>query len=348
MEAFLVSVLPMALKAAIQLGVLDILQAAETSKDGDDNRLSAMEIAARVQGRTTSLEESASSLNRILRVLANHGLLSASSAEELMTSFVAYSYGLSLSSRFFANRDLLASLSHFVLLTLEPANQYAYSKLEEAVLHGDSPFAIAHGTTFYSFTQQNHAYNQVFQNAMSGHSQLFMTKLLDTYEGLQTIRSLVDVGGGYGDCLRAITSRYPHLKGINLELPHIVANAPAYPGVEHVVGDMFLEIPNADAILIKWVLHNYKDDDCLKVLKNCHKSLPLHGKIIIIESLLPNTTENIPSDRISLYVDLVMLAILGGKSRTQEEFENLSIRAGFTKVELVHTIYGMSILEISK
>ncbi|KAH7445171.1 hypothetical protein KP509_02G110300 [Ceratopteris richardii] len=215
MEAFLVSVLPMALKAAIQLGVLDILQAAETGKDGDDNRLSAMEIAAQVQGRTTSLEETASSLNRILRVLSNHGLLSASSASSTGTR-----YGLTLSSRFFANRDLLASLPHFVLFLQDPATLYAYSKLEEAVLHGDSTFAMAHGTTFYSLIKQNHVYNQAFQNAMSSHSQLFMTKLLDTYEGLQTIRSLVD-----GNHIR-----YPHLKGINLELPHVVANAPAYPG----------------------------------------------------------------------------------------------------------------------
>ncbi|KAH7445173.1 hypothetical protein KP509_02G110500 [Ceratopteris richardii] len=328
MEAFLVSLLPMALKAAIQLGVLDILQAAETGKDGDDNRLSAMEIAAQVQGRTTSLEQTASSLNRILRVLAEHGLLSASS-----TSSTGTRYSLSLSLSLNCSRRFQNELFWHTAMNLN-----AYSKLEEAVLHGNSPFAMAHGTTFYPFTQQNHAYNQVFQKAMSGHSQLFMTKLLDTYAGLQTIRSLVDVGGGYGDCLRAITSRYPHLKGINLELPHIVANAPAYPA-----GHIY------EFIKMQWVLHNLKDDDCLKVLKNCHKSLPTHGKIIIIETLLPNTTENIPSNnRISLYMDVVMLAVLGGKSRTQEEFENLSIRAGFTKVELVHIIYGMSVLEISK
>ncbi|KDO38909.1 hypothetical protein CISIN_1g034578mg [Citrus sinensis] len=70
-------------------------------------------------------------------------------------------------------------------------------------------------------------------------------------DGFNNIRSMVDVGGGTGTVLAEIVKSYPHIKGINFDLQHVIATAPTHEGVSHVGGDMFDAIPNADAVFMK-------------------------------------------------------------------------------------------------
>ncbi|KAH7424722.1 hypothetical protein KP509_11G021400 [Ceratopteris richardii] len=225
MEASFASLLPLVLKVAIQLGLVNILETAEREQDGGDSSLTAMEIAAQVQGRTASVEQTASLLNRILRILANHGLLNATSSRS-----GGIRYGLNQSSRVLVQPDSLDCISRFLLLLEDPDALRSYSNAHDALLHGGIPFVMAHGMPLYTFMQQNQMFKQLFHGTMSAHSRLIMGKVLDTYEGLQTVHSLVDVGGGNGDCLSMITSRYTHIRGINLDLAYIIADAPSYTG----------------------------------------------------------------------------------------------------------------------
>ena len=76
--------------------------------------------------------------------------------------------------------------------------------------------------------------------------------MISGYEdGFDCIGSLVDVGGGIGTLVTEIVKAYSHIKGINFDLPHVVATAPKYDGVTHMGGDMFKAIPNADAVFMK-------------------------------------------------------------------------------------------------
>ncbi|KAJ8633496.1 hypothetical protein MRB53_026832 [Persea americana] len=86
---------------------------------------------------------------------------------------------------------------------------------------------------------------------MSNHSAVVMKKILETYKGSQGLKVVVDVGGGIAATLNLIISEYPHIKGINYDLPHVIEDAPPYPGMEHVGGDMFASIPSGDAIFMK-------------------------------------------------------------------------------------------------
>ena len=70
-------------------------------------------------------------------------------------------------------------------------------------------------------------------------------------DAFEKIQSLVNVGGGIGGPLSGIVSAYPHMKGINFDLSHVVATAPEYDGITHIRGDMFSSIPAADAIYMK-------------------------------------------------------------------------------------------------
>lgn len=74
-------------------------------------------------------------------------------------------------------------------------------------------------------------FNQVFNTAMINHSTIITKKVLECYKGFEEVKRLVDVGGGLGITINLITSKYPHIKGINFDLPHVIEDAPSYPGM---------------------------------------------------------------------------------------------------------------------
>ncbi|MED6175788.1 Caffeic acid 3-O-methyltransferase 1 [Stylosanthes scabra] len=103
----------------------------------------------------------------------------------------------------------------------------------------------------FEYTKIDPRFNEAFNKAMHNSSTILMKRIFDVYKGFDHINKLVDVGGGVGAIIKSITSKYPHIHGINFDLPHVIQLAPAYPGVEHFGGDMFECVPNGDAILMK-------------------------------------------------------------------------------------------------
>ncbi|MFQ6659027.1 hypothetical protein Gotur_028071 [Gossypium turneri] len=163
---------------------------------------------------------------------------------------------------------------------------------------------------------------------MINHTGLVLKEILHSYKGLQQLSSLVDVGGGLGITLNLITSKYPSIKGINFDLPHVIQHAPAYPG-----GDMFESVPKGDAIFMKWILHDWSDDHCLKLLKNCYNAIPKDGKVIVVEAVVPVEPEANAYLRSITQLDVLMMAQNpGGKERTKSEFEALATKAGFSGI----------------
>ncbi|KAJ6687409.1 O-METHYLTRANSFERASE [Salix koriyanagi] len=109
--------------------------------------------------------------------------------------------------------------------------------------------------TAFEYHGKDPRINKVFNKGMSDHSTITMKSILETYRGFEGLASLVDVGGGTGAVISAIVSKYPSIKGINFDLPHVIADAPSFPGVENVGGDMFVSVPKADAVFMKGVIH---------------------------------------------------------------------------------------------
>ncbi|MBA0855940.1 hypothetical protein Goshw_021506 [Gossypium schwendimanii] len=110
---------------------------------------------------------------------------------------------------------------------------------------------------------------------MACRSKFVTSAILSGYkQGFNSIGSLVDVGDGTGGLITEIVKVYPHIKGVNFDLPHVISTAPAYNGVSHIDGEMFHAISNIDAIIMKWILHDWDDEDCIKILKNCKKAIP--------------------------------------------------------------------------
>lgn len=104
-------------------------------------------------------------------------------------------------------------------------------KLKDAVIEGGVPFEMAYGMKAFEYTGKDPRFNEILNSAMINHTAFVMNEILQGYEGFKQFNQIVDVGGGLGASLSLITSKYPNIKGINFDLPHVIQHAPSYPGM---------------------------------------------------------------------------------------------------------------------
>jgi caffeic acid 3-O-methyltransferase len=91
-------------------------------------------------------------------------------------------------------------------------------------------FTKVHGTSFFEYFKKDPQLNDIFNKSMTDTSAINMKKNLEIYRGFEGISTLVDVGGGNGQSLKAIISKYPSIKAINFDLPQVIENTPPFPG----------------------------------------------------------------------------------------------------------------------
>ncbi|GAY66349.1 hypothetical protein CUMW_248040 [Citrus unshiu] len=169
------------------------------------------------------------------------------------------------------------------------------------------------------FASQNPQFNNLFNEAIECTANIVMKATVSHYkEGFDSIRSLVDVGGGTSGALAEIVKSYPHIKVINFDLPHVVATTPMCEGVIHVGGDMFDPIRNANAVFMKWILHDWNDEACVKILKSYRKAISdKNEKFVFVVIFVQEDDNNIFGD-MGLVFDLLMFThTTGGKEKTE-------------------------------
>ncbi|KAG1360878.1 caffeic acid 3-O-methyltransferase [Cocos nucifera] len=334
------SILPMTLKAAIELDVLDII-----AKAGPEGKLSPAEVVAQLP---TENPMAATMLDRMLRLLASYNILTCA-VEVDADGKPLRRYGPAPVCKWLTKNEDGVSMAALALMNQDKVLMESWYYLKDAVLDGGIPFNKAYGMTAFEYHGTDPRFNKVFNEGMKGHSIIITKNLLQFYKGFEDVKVLVDVGGGIGATLHMITSKYPHIKGINFDLPHVISEAPPFPGVEHVGGDMFASVPTGDAILMKWIMHDWSDEHCLKILENCYKALPNNGKVILVECILPVAPEPVPSAQGVFHVDMIMLAHNpGGKERTEKEYQALAKGAGFTGFKAQYCFSTAWVLEFTK
>ncbi|GAB2227033.1 hypothetical protein Drorol1_Dr00008832 [Drosera rotundifolia] len=332
---------PMCLNAVVRLNVADAVWSG-----GANSPVSAAEIVERIGARGGGAD--AGNLERILRMLAAYNVFQ----EHLESSERRYS--LTEIGRTLVTDSEGLSYGAYVLQHYQDELMKAWPLVHIAVLDPETePFVKANGEPAYCYYGKDEAMNELMQKAMAGVSVPFMRAVLGSgYDGFGGgVERLVDVGGSAGDCLKMILQKYPNIKeGINFDLPEVVVKAPTIPGVTHVGGDMFESIPSGDAIFMKWILTTWTDDECLEILKNCHKALPAGGKLIACEPALPEHSDDSHRTRALLSGDIFVMTIYRtkGKHRTEEEYRQLGVSAGFPHCKSVHIDYFYTILEFIK
>ncbi|WMV20990.1 hypothetical protein MTR67_014375 [Solanum verrucosum] len=116
-----------------------------------------------------------------------------------------------------------------------------------------------------------------------------------------------------------------------------------------VGGDMFNSIPCANAILLKWVLHDWSDEDCIKMLKKCKEAIPSKengGKVILIEIVMDQNKDDDKSYETQLLIDMLMMVILSGKERSQQEWAKLFYDAGYSDYKIIPILGLRCVIEV--
>ncbi|WMV52739.1 hypothetical protein MTR67_046124 [Solanum verrucosum] len=211
-----------------------------------------------------------------------------------------------------------------------------------------SAFYTAYGDLFWSKLSSDSSTGNWFNENMSRDSRSFMNVLIgnefkDVFEGLT---SLVDVGGGTGTVAMSIAKNFPDMKCIVLDLPPVVANLQGSENLEFVAGDMFQKIPPANAVLLKSILHDWNDEECVKILKNCKEEIRGSGKVIIIDMVMENPELDDESVQAQLFIDMLMMVFVGSKERNKKEWEKLFLDSGFTSYKITLTLGLRSIIEV--
>ncbi|KNA12541.1 hypothetical protein SOVF_124930 [Spinacia oleracea] len=340
--------LPMALKTAMDLGLLEIMD-----KAGPSTHLSPSDIAARVDPNTNDHTRMVQMVDRILRLLSSHSVVYCSVVEDEHNQNdgqVQRLYTLAPLSRYFLqSKDDQGSLAPMFSTINDKFMTNVWYYMKDAILEGEVAVVKAYGKDPKEAIEKDERFASIFYDAMREFNPLFINKVLKEYKGFEGLNSVVDVGGGNGQILKAIISKYPTITGINFDLPIVIEKQPIHPGIEHVAGDMLTSIPTGDAIFMKWVLKNLDDKQCLNVLKNCYTALPEGGKLMLVELVIPDIPDSSITSRSVFQFDVYLTNMnAGGKERTAGEFQALAKAAGFSGIKAMVRAYDMTLLEFHK
>ncbi|CAB4273528.1 unnamed protein product [Prunus armeniaca] len=174
--------------------------------------------------------------------------------------------------------------------------------------------------------------------------------MIDDCKGVfQGVDSLVDVGGGTGTVAKSIADAFPHMKCTVLDLPHVVADLKGSKNLEYVAGDMFEAVPEADAIFLKWILHDWGDEECVKILERCKEAITREGKkgkVIIVDMTVENKNTDKESGETQLFFDMLMMVLVKGRERNEKEWAKLFSDEGFRYCKITPCLGLRSLIEV--
>lgn len=231
------------------------------------------------------------------------------------------------------------SLRGVALLEEGPAHYALWKHLPDLVREGDqNAFEREFGHSGFEHRETNAEYRQVFNDAMTSYSQMstaWTREMLDGYDWADESH-VCDVGGGHGHLLCSLLQDHPHLAGTVFELPNVVEEkdrlwAPKM-GVEdrcsYVAGDFFEAVPEADVYLMKYILHDWSDEECREILSTVREAAPADTRLFAIEHVVPGPEE----PHFAKLFDVHMMVWGTGRERTVEEYAQLLEDTGWQYV----------------
>jgi hypothetical protein len=273
---------------------------------------------------------------RLLRALGSMGFISESDGHV----FAITPLGEIL------KKDHPQTLRGVLLLEEGPEHYAIWKHLATMVKDGKQDgFVREFGQRIFDYLSSHSEYAEVFNYAMSSYSATHTKWALEALKDydFSKISTLCDIGGGHGHLLCSILLEHPGLKGTVLELESTIKNKNLLwadkMGVgdrcNYVAGDMFREVPRSDAYIMKMILHDWSDDECIKILSNIQRASPVGGRVLVVEHVVPGPE----TPHFSKLFDIHMMCALTGRERTEKEYAELVSRAG---LEYTQTHYPPS------
>ncbi|KAF8051154.1 hypothetical protein N665_1790s0008 [Sinapis alba] len=345
MQLFGIELIAYGVKTARELDLLETMAKAKPL----GTHLSTLDLASKAAPNNPNAPVM---IDRLLRLLVAYSVCTCKLVKD-EEGRESRTYALGRVGRKFIKDENGISIAPYVLFPCSHTKGVAWSYLTESILEGGASAwerANGQGALIFEHMKKNESLQEDFNESMMSHTTVIMNKILEKYDGFESLRdcTVVDVGGSLGTNLSQVLSKFPHLKGISFDLPHVVSEAPQIHGVEHIGGDMFDEIPRGQAILMKWILHDWSNEKCVEILRNCKKALLENGRVIVIETIVPREVSSTDiATKIAINSDVSMMCLKrGGRERTKEEFEVLAMKAGFKIPNFIYGAYSFWVIEL--
>lgn len=271
---------------------------------------------------------SADALDRMLRLLAAHGIFTHgpngtyahTPASELLRS------------------DHPRSLRSYVRMTGMPAFWNRFTDLGATAAAERPRHTMTSLVDYYASHREESA---IFNAAMVSKSRSVLPAIAAAYD-FTPFATIADIGGGRGHLLALILEQAPHATGILFDLPHVIADAAGRARCRLVAGDFFADpLPVADLYLLMDLLHDWDDAAAAHILSAVRRAATGAARLLIVETLVAEA----PGPHFGKTVDIIMLAVTGGRERTRTQFAALLAAAGFELTVVLPTASQYSIIE---
>jgi hypothetical protein len=269
-------------------------------------------------------------LARVLTLLSAHGIFERHDD----------SIGHTDASRLLRSDDA-RSMRAFPRMFGSPSFLRSFEHLDHSVRTGQPAIEQLDPRGLWAYLQDHPAEADVFGQAMAAKAGADIAAVLATYD-FGRFGTIADIGGGQGHLLAAILADQPGARGVLFDLPPVAASVEATDRLTVQPGDFFRDpLPKADAYLLMEVIHDWDDPEAVAILGAIRRAAPAGATVLIIEGVVPDGP---PDPRVHT-LDVVMLAMTGGRERSADELGQLLHRAGFERRNVQPTPGAMHIVE---
>jgi hypothetical protein len=233
------------------------------------------------------------------------------------------------------------SLKHYAQTVGSEVFWLPSRRLPEAVLQGSNVAEEVLGCTPFEYFAENERDARIFSAAMTELSSPVIAEAVPVLD-VGDAQLVVDVGGADGAFVAAVLERHAHLRGIVLDLPQVmagVADEAEKRGLAErlsgVAGDFFEHVPSGDLYLLKFILHDWDDASCHRILSNVRRAMTPRSRLVIVEMTAETGTLD------ASLMDVAMMFAFTGQERDERHFESLLTAAGLTvsRTQRLHQPY---------
>ncbi len=274
----------------------------------------------------------AGALSRVLRLLSAHGIFESRDGGYVHTP----------ASRLLRT-DHPQSMRAFVRMIGLPISWASYQFLEHTVRTGRPASEKVVPGGIWSYFVEHPEAGRIFDQAMTAKAQGQIPRVAGGYP-FSSFGLIGDIGGGRGHLLQAVLAAAPRAKGVLFDLPQVIerASSVASERLRLHAGDFFKDaMPACDAYLMMDIIHDWNDEESIRILKNVRHAAPAHAKLLLIEAIIPDDS----NPNFAKVLDIHMMTLLAGRQRTRGELAELLADTGFRFEREIDVGGNFSILE---
>ncbi len=273
----------------------------------------------------------AGALDRVLRLLAANGIFAHEAegyrhtdASRLLRS--DHPMSVRALTRLYGLPVITASLEHLV----------------HSVRSGQPAAEVVEPNGFFAYLEAHPDEAAIFDAAMTAKAAADVAAVLGAYD-FRRFSTIADIGGGRGHLIRAVLAAAPAAQGVLFDLPRVTDSQDlSRTRLTTQAGDFFIDpLPTADAYLLMEVIHDWPDAEAAAILRAVRRAASPGAVVLIIEGIV---AEGYADPRVYT-LDVLMLAVSGGRERTARELGNLLNAGGFRLSRVVQTASTMRIVE---